>query len=152
MDSAKGKVQQMDYTATFPLLINLNNEATYLVSLKDDAGLVKMYAFVNVQDYQKVVVTDASEGIEKAADNYLKELGAEINESKIVSKMITVKSITSAVINGDTYYYIVDTDNQKYSSSISLNKNLLPFVTKNSKITVSYYSDIQDVIEIKKIK
>ena len=61
----------MNYTASFPLLINLNNKPTYLISLKDNAGLVKMYAFVDVQDYQRVVVTDSSQGIEQAALNYL---------------------------------------------------------------------------------
>ena len=74
MSSAEGQVQQMKYTSTFPLLINLNNKPTYLVSLKDDAGLVKMYGFIDVKDYQKVVVTDASDGIEKAAENYLKSV------------------------------------------------------------------------------
>ena len=68
MESAKGQVQQMNYTSTFPLLINLNGKPTYLVSLKDNAGLVKMYGFVDVVDYQKVVVTDSSYGIQKAAD------------------------------------------------------------------------------------
>ena len=71
MESAKGQVQQMNYDSTFPLLINLNNKPTYLLSLKDKAGLVKMYALVDVADYQKVVVTDSSEGIEKAIKNYL---------------------------------------------------------------------------------
>jgi hypothetical protein len=73
MDSAEGQVQQMKYKSTFPLLINLNGKPTYLVSLKDNAGLVKMYAFVDVLDYQKVVATDASKGIEKAAEAYLNE-------------------------------------------------------------------------------
>ena len=59
MASAEGAVQQMKYTSTFPLLINLNNKPTYLMSLKDKAGLVKMYAFVDATDYQKVVVKDA---------------------------------------------------------------------------------------------
>ena len=74
MDSAKGQVQQMNYEASFPLLINLNNRATYLLSLKDAAGLVKMYAFVDVEDYQKVEITDASLGIEKASENYLNKI------------------------------------------------------------------------------
>jgi hypothetical protein len=52
MASAEGQVQQMKYNASFPLLINLNNKPTYLMSLKDNAGLVKMYAFVDVADYQ----------------------------------------------------------------------------------------------------
>ncbi|MDD4718644.1 MAG: CvpA family protein, partial [Bacilli bacterium] len=71
MASAEGQVQQMKYRATFPLLINLNNKPTYLLSLKDNAGLVKMYAFVDVVDYQKVVVSDAKDGIEAAALSYL---------------------------------------------------------------------------------
>ncbi len=71
MASAQGQVQQMQYVSTFPLLINLNNKPTYLVSLKDAAGLVKMYGFVDVQDYQKVVVTDASKVIETPRKKFI---------------------------------------------------------------------------------
>ena len=80
MASAEGLVQEKKYTASFPLLINLNNKATYLISLKDAAGLVKMYAFVDVADYQKVVVSDASLGIEAAAEKYL---GEELNSIEV---------------------------------------------------------------------
>ncbi len=78
MASAEGQVQQMKYTSTFPLLINLNNRPTYLVSLKDNAGLVKMYAFIDVEDYQKVAVTDASQGVEKAKENYLNNIPEKV--------------------------------------------------------------------------
>ena len=74
MASAEGQVQQMHYVSSFPLLINLNNRPTYLLSLKDNAGLVKMYAFVDVVDYQKVVVTDSTLGIDVAANNYLNNI------------------------------------------------------------------------------
>ena len=47
----QGQVQQMRYTATFPLLLNIAGQPTYFMSLKDAAGLVKMYAMVNVQQY-----------------------------------------------------------------------------------------------------
>ena len=151
MASAEGQVQQMDYVSTFPLLINLNGKATYLISLKDNAGLVKMYAFVDVADYQKVVVTDSSKGIETAALNYLGDKSIDISQDKLISKEITVRSITSAIINGNSYYYIVDNDNQKYMVSITTNKELLPFVASGSKVTVSYKKEA-DVIEIIKIK
>jgi hypothetical protein len=152
MASAEGQVQQMDYTASFPLLINLNGKATYLMSLKDAAGLVKMYAFVDVADYQKVVVTDAADGIETAAQNYLGESSIEIDENKLTTKEITVSSITTAIINGYTYYYITDTENKKYMVSITVNKELLPFVTKDSKVTVSYQNADSNVISLTKIK
>ena len=59
----------------------MNNRPTYLVSLKDDAGLVKMYGFIDVTDYQKVVVTDSSKGIEVAANNYLNNVSFEIDKT-----------------------------------------------------------------------
>ena len=152
MESAKGQVQQMKYEATFPLLINLNGKPTYLMSLKDNAGLVKMYAFVDVVDYQKVVVTDASAGIEVAAKNYLGEANIEVDDSKLETKKITVKSIDTAVIDGYTYYYIKDTERNKYMASISINKEKLPFVEVGSVVTISYQKTDNEVIVIQKIR
>ena len=136
MDSAKGQVQQMNYTSTFPLLINLKGRPTYLVSLKDNAGLVKMYGFVDVVDYQKVVVTDASKGIEKAAENYLSEIVEDTDETARNQKEITIKDIKTAQIDGNTYYYIIDQENQKYKVSIQKDKTNLPFISINDKITI----------------
>lgn len=152
MESAKGQVQQMKYEATFPLLINLNGKPTYLMSLKDNAGLVKMYAFVDVVDYQKVVVTDASAGIEVAAKNYLGEANIEVDDSKLETKEITVKSISTAVIDGYTYYYIKDIEKNKYMASISINKEKLPFIEVGSVITISYQKTDNEVNVIQKIK
>ena len=83
------------------------NNGTYLVSLKDNNGLVKMYGFIDVQDYQKVVVTDASKGIIVAKDNYLKSIKQEVKEDELVKKEIVVKKITSANINGYTHYFYI---------------------------------------------
>lgn len=149
MDSAEGQVQQMHYKSTFPLLININGNPTYLVSLKDNAGLVKMYGFVDVRDYQKVSVTDSSLGINKALDNYLNTNINDVKEDKLISKEITVSKITNAVSDGNTYYYIVDTNNQKYIASIKVS-NILPFINSGDNITVKYYKE-QNIIEIKKI-
>ena len=149
MASAEGQVQQMNYIATFPLLINLNGTPTYLISLKDNAGLVKMYAFVDVADYQKVVVTDASEGIEQAAKNYL---GGRIeSDQKRLEKEIRINMVTTASIDGTTYYYIEDSEDKKYRVSIKTNERVLPFIKPNDKITIGYYQekDVTEIIEIK---
>ncbi len=151
MESAKGQVQQMNYSSTFPLLVNLNNKPTYLISLKDNAGLVKMYAFVDVEDYQKVVVTDSSKGIEKAAENYLNDVSSDDNSSELKTKEIAIKTIKEVIIDGNTYYYIVSDDNQKYKVSIKTNKNLLPFISVGDKVKVSYSAE-SDVITIKDIE
>lgn len=150
MDSAKGQVQQMNYTSTFPLLINLNNKPTYLISLKDNAGLVKMYAFVDVQDYQKVVVTDSSKGIEKAAENYLNEIGEETTTSKN-EKQITIHNIKEVIIDGNTYYYFNDENNQKYKVSIKVNKDILPFIN-NGDIVIIEYNKETEVITVNELR
>ncbi len=151
MDSAKGQVQQMNYEATFPLLINLNNRATYLLSLKDAAGLVKMYAFVDVEDYQKVIITDAAKGIEKAAENYSNNVDLEKDDSILLEKEIEVISISSANIEGTTYYYIKDQEGKKYMVSIKVNKNNLPFIEKGTKLKINYSKETE-VTEIDKLE
>jgi hypothetical protein len=148
MASAEGLVQEKKYTASFPLLINLNNKPTYLLSLKDDAGLVKMYAFIDVADYQKVTVSDASLGIDAAAGKYL---GDEANYStgELKTKEIVVKSITNAVIDGNTYYYITGEDNNLYYASIKVNKDKLPFIKNGDKLSITYSDgSVSQIIKI----
>lgn len=145
MASAEGLVQEKKYVASFPLLINLNDKPTYLLSLKDNAGLVKMYAFIDVADYQKVVVSDASLGIEVAAEKYLGE-ELNISDKKIIKRTLEIKNISSAVIDGNTYYYIVSKDNELFSASIKVNKNVLPFLKSGDKIKVTYNEGIVSTI------
>lgn len=149
MSSAEGQVQQMGYKSTFPLLINLNGKPTYLVSLKDAAGLVKMYGFVDVADYQKVTVTDAKEGITNASINYLNNYNSEIEESLLTTKEITVKDITNAVKNNTSYYYIKDEEDKKYMVNINVSDNL-PFIKPQDRITISYLKE-KEITEIIKL-
>ena len=150
MASAEGQVQQMGYDSTFPLLINLNNRPTYLVSLKDAAGLVKMYGFVDVADYQKVVVTDSSKGIDVAAQNYLSSVDNEISDELLEKKTITIKRITTATKNGDTSFYITDENNNKYIASIKLSDKL-PFISAGEKLEIAYYNKNEEVVNIVKV-
>ena len=150
MASAEGQVQQMNYTSTFPLLINLNNKPTYLVSLKDAAGLVKMYGFVDVTDYQKVVVTDSSKGIEVAAQNYLDNYAEDVSEDLLIQKEIKIKRVINAIKNGNTHIYITDTDNKKYVISIELDENII-FIEEGNNLKIGYYENNSEIIEVKKI-
>lgn len=147
MESAKGQVQQMNYSSTFPLLINLNGRPTYLISLKDNAGLVKMYAFVDVEDYQKVVVSDASLGVEEAARNYISNVELNNKNDVNVEKTIVIKQINTGIIDGVSYYYIVDKSNQKYKVSIKVNDKVLPFLKNGDSVKVKYLKE-KEVIDI----
>ncbi len=152
MDSAKGQVQEKNYTSTFPLLINFNGKPTYLLSLKDAAGLVKMYAFVDVQDYQKVTVTDAALGINAAANAYMGKNGSDYDPGSQTLKNVTftVESVQSAVIDGTTYYYFVDTQGKKYRACITVDELRLPFINVADSIKASIVEgDVSLIVEIK---
>ncbi|MBQ4252732.1 MAG: hypothetical protein II704_06770 [Erysipelotrichaceae bacterium] len=154
MDSAIGSVQEKNYTSTFPLLINLKGRPTYLLSLKDSGGLVKMYAFVDVRDYQKVYVSDASYGIEYAAANYLKMINGD-DVPPVPSSdqhgVITVSDLTSVVINGNTVYYLLAEDGGKYELYVTVDVSTVPFIKKGDRLEVSYYSEegLNRITEVK---
>lgn len=151
MSSAEGQVQQMEYRSTFPLLINLNGKPTYLVSLKDNAGLVKMYGFIDVQNYQNVVVTDYQDGIEKAAKNYLNSYKEDEETPKEeLEKDVTISNLKTVIIDGNTYYYF-ESDKQKYRVSIKVNPELLPYLSNNDKVSIKYREE-KDLIEVSDIK
>ena len=60
MASAEGEIQEKGYVASFPVLINVEGEATYIMVLKDAGGQVRRYALVNVEQYS-VVATAATQ-------------------------------------------------------------------------------------------
>ena len=115
MASAEGVVQHLKYTATFPLLLNVASEPTYFIPLKDNAQLVKMYAMVNVQQYQ-VVATGAS--VSECEAQYTKLLAENnITEEAVIPQSDVsgvISEIRSAVINGNTCYYIRVNDDPSY--------------------------------------
>ncbi len=142
MNSAQGLVQEKNYIASFPLLINLNDRPTYLLSLKDAAGLVKMYAFVDVEDYQIVSTTDVSLGIDKAALEYLSKINTEVSQSgDVLEKSITIKTITSGIIDGNTIYFLTDSENNKYQLSIKVDESVTPFLKVGDILEITYTED-----------
>ncbi len=149
MASAEGLVQEKGYTASFPLLINLGGRATYMLSLKDTSGLVKMYAFVDVVNYQIVSVTESSYGIKKASEEYLSKMDLEVSSSSLKESTIKVKELFSANINGNTVYYIIDENNQKYSANINVDSSNLPFLKVGDTLSIKYTEkNINEIIEI----
>lgn len=112
-ESAEGEVQEKDYEATAPTLVKLDDKAYYLVSLKDDAGLVKSYALVDAEDYQQVTVNnDIEKLMSQFTDRDTSALsgasgtasGKATNELQMISG--TVEALASQMISGSTVYYI----------------------------------------------
>lgn len=110
MSSAEGQVQNLKYTATFPLLLNISGEPTYFIALKDDAGLVKKYAMVNVQKYQIVAIGDTVSACEASYTDLMYENGIKaVEEDTREVQEITaeISRIVQAVVDGNSHYFVI---------------------------------------------
>lgn len=114
MESAEGQVQNLEYVATFPLLLNVADQPTYFMALKDNAGLVKKYAMIDIQRYQNVAVGDTLEETENAYKALLRTTGvlSGDDESDNATKTDgsatgTISRISPVVLDGNSHYYIM---------------------------------------------
>ena len=149
MDSAEGQVQHLGYSSTFPLLLNISDRPTYFVSLKDGAGLVKMYAFVDVQQYQ---IVGTGNTVEAARADYMSKLKSEdvtVEDRQETEVSGTVSKVGSAVVDGNTNYYIMlDGDNTVYTVPITLS-DMLPFVVAGDGVQMTVSDGVSGAVVTK---
>lgn len=108
MGSAEGQVQNLGYQSTFPILLNISNEPTYFMALKDSAGLVKKYAMVNIQKYQNVAIGDTVSECQEAYVKLLNTNGITAEHQGEVQKISgTIQRIAQSVIDGNSHFYLV---------------------------------------------
>ena len=137
MSAAEGEVQEKGYQASFPSLINVEGHPTYIMVLKDASGLVKLYAAVNVEQYN--IVTTASSQTE-CMNRYKQLLGIDSDDTSESSDSsndmsdstatdteadITISDIKYIDINGNTYIYLISNDNQIYRAKASDHEEML---------------------------
>ena len=159
MESAQGQVQEKRYTASFPSLINVAGEATYIMVLKDDAGIVRLYALVNVEYYTIVATGDTQESAKKAYIEKLKQeniIENEENDSsddvEMKNKTITVTDVKMPVVNGNTVVYITDENGEVYKQLLYENESLI-LVTIGKKYTVEYFdTEVEQIKQIHSLK
>lgn len=154
-NSAKGKVQEKGFSATLPIPYNINNIPTYVMTLKDNGGLVKMYAMVAIEDYTIVGVGNTLREALMAYKNAFNTTGNKINaksetEKKIIASIIT--RINGDVKNGNTYYYFTLKSSPKVFIGSSQISNDFPITKIGDSVTVSFDNDNQDIIDVSSFK
>ncbi len=143
--SAQGVVQDLGYTATFPLLLNIAGEPTYFIPLKDATQLVKMYAMVNVAQYQIVATGSTVAACEQAYVAMLSERGITQAEERIETQATgKVAEIRSAVMDGNTYYFIrLDGEDVFYSMSAATQPHAV-LLNVGDDVTVDHAPQLDD--------
>lgn len=141
MGAAQGEVQEKGYVASFPSLINVEGEATYIMVLKDENGLVKLYALVNVENYSIVATGDTQSSAKQA---YLEELAKrgvieedEIPAPETKTADLTVKMVRLATVGGETVVYITAEDGTVYRGTLASDESLI-LITEDMSLTVEY--------------
>ncbi|MFV0499099.1 MAG: hypothetical protein ACK5NF_03595 [Bacilli bacterium] len=137
--SAEGKVQNLGYTASFPIPININGEGAYFITLKDAEGLIKQYAFVNVNDYS---IVENAVTITEAYSNYVDKMGYDNveNTDSIAELDAEVVRINDEIVNGDSVYVLlvkIDGENHLYTWKKPNSEMVLTNVGDKVKIKVN---------------
>jgi len=107
MKSAEGQVKNFDgYVATFPVSLNVNQQPTFFITIKDGNGIIKKYTFVNIKDYTKVGLGDTIEGAYNSYLNTLGNSGVITDDETLEERTGVVERISWNIIEGQTIYYI----------------------------------------------
>lgn len=147
MSSAEGVVQHLGYMATFPLLLNVEGQPTYMMALKDAGGLVKMYGMVNVEKYQIVATGDTVQNTQQKYKELLKNNSMSVTETKTERISGVIEKIKTAAIDGTTYYYVKLASRDSYFL-LSVKDNHL-IVLKEIGDTIALDVDAKDTEKIR---
>ena len=142
--SAQGMVQDLKYTATWPLLLNISGQPTYFLALKDANQLVKMYAMVNVAQFN-VVGTGST--VAECEQTYLKLLTskglAEVEERIETQVSGTVAEIRSAVMDGNSYYFVRLEDEEVFYSLSATANPLAVILNVGDRVTIDHAPQVE---------
>lgn len=155
MGAAEGTLQNFGYKASFPALINLNDEPVYAMALKDDSGLIKAYAFVNERNY---TIVGTGETLNEAINHYRAMMAKNgydmqefITEDNIQTKEVLISSIQFIPLKNETYTYITvnDTDGIKIFKQLFAEKHLL--LEEGKMAAVHYEKDSENNLAIEAV-
>ena len=152
MMSASGLVQDMGYYSSIPIPINLNSVPTYFMTLKDNEGLIKSYALVNIENYSIAAV---GSNIAEAKRNYMSKLSSSGNNNSLTDENSKgslegiVTRISANVENGNTSFYLVIDDNKEklYIAPYNVSEEL-PITREGDKVKISYIDTTNGAISI----
>ena len=149
--SAQGKVQEKGFVASLPIPYNINNIPTYVMTLKDNGGLVKMYAMVSISDYTIVGTGNTMREALTAYKTAFNSSGNKINlDSKSAKKVVesTIIRIQNDVKNGNSFYYFTVKDYPNIFVGSSQISNQLPITTIGDLVKISFDIDTEEIVDV----
>lgn len=147
MSAAEGQVQEKGYVASFPSLVNVSGQATYILVLKDDTGIVKLYALVNVENYSIVATGTTQSAVMSAYKKLLQQNNIGIG-NKNESKTVEVENVRLAMVSDVSTVYITATDGKVYKGYLEADESLI-LIRVGDTLNINYFEgDTKDVFVI----
>ncbi|MCZ8167819.1 MAG: hypothetical protein ACK5RV_00650 [Flavobacterium sp.] len=149
--SAEGKVQEKGYKAALPIPYNINGIPTYIMTLKDDGGLVKMYAMVAINDYTIVGVGNSMRETLTAFKSAYNSSGSKLASGDSRGKKqleSVVTRIQTDVKNGSSVYYFTVKGMDRIFVGSSQISAELPITTVGDSISIAYDVDGETIIDV----
>lgn len=125
MAAAEGEVQEKGYQASFPSLINVDGNPTYIMVLKDSGGLVKLYAAVNVEQYNLVTTAATQSECIKKYRTLIGSGGVNVDSTEEQTVTAVIADIKYIVIDGNTYIYLIDKEERMFRAKASEQEDML---------------------------
>lgn len=144
-NSAEGKVQQFNYNSSLPILLNIYNTPTYFMTLKDDDGLVKKYAFVSVKNYNIVGIGDSLSQAKKDYYNQLKDNNLVTNDESFNKETDSIIKRINFI--DDAFYIKLENDDNIYVADKGISKDLY-LSEKNDHVKFTFSNNSDDYKEI----
>jgi hypothetical protein len=153
--SAQGKVQEKGYQASLPIPYNINNIPTYVMTLKDKGGLVKMFAMVAISDYTIVGVGNTMREAFTSYKNVYNMSDNKVNPNSVSNRKVLKTIITriqNDVKNGNSFYYFKVKDYPNIFVGSSQISNELPVTMIGDSVSISFDIDTEAVIDVSSFK
>ncbi len=149
--SAQGQVQQYEYTASFPILLNVYDTPTYFMTLKDQDGLIKQYAYVSVKNYNIVGVGNSKQAAEASYYDTLKANGA-VNNDVDEASLTKVTGEVERINKVDNTYYLKLQDQETLYTIDGDRSDYLPLTIKGDEVQLQFNKtddDFETIVNFK---
>ncbi len=153
--SAEGKVQEKGYHSSLPIPYNINGIPTYVMTLKDDGGLVKMFAMVAISDYTIVGAGNSMRETLTAFKSAYNSSGSKMNATSVTDKKglkTVITRIQTDVKNGNSYYYFTLKNNPSIFVGSSQISSQLPISMVGDSVYVTFDIDKEEVVDVTTFK
>ena len=160
IERAESEVQNFKYVSTFPMLINVADEPTYLMILKGNDGLIKQYALAIVSTESSVIVTDNS------LDGAILKYKDALNKAGVIDEVVELETVPETetetitgkitekyeiTVDGTTHYlYQIDNKTKLYDANIKTGYSQAAYAV-GDKVTISFISSEEEVVSVTEI-